>query len=115
MSFRRLWDRTPMEWKAAVVIGLVAQVCSLSSIQRASSNGMTTSCTYIDYLKIVAGLFTVFLLVVGWRKHSAPRAQLPGGVAMAVVGMCSVLAVLLLLRGFGLVLNPCDDLTAALR
>lgn len=110
MDIASIWTTTPRAWKAALAIALFFQVCSLSSSNRITVNGVVTDCRYLDYGKLVAALVVVALLVLGWLAHREENPRLPTGLAVGLVTVTALLAVVLVLRGLGLLMDPCDDI-----
>lgn len=107
---RRLWERSPVAWRVGMIVAVLAQFCSIDSIASWSVNGQVVECSYLDYGKVIFGVLALGLAVGGWVKHRSQRPKLPQAAAIIIPVVIAMLGVVLLLRGFGLLLNPCDDL-----
>ena len=85
----------------ALGIGVATFFINITSISSTSRNGVLTSCSYMDYFALIAGvvLFLYGLNRVFKNKDDA-TAML---VSLVVVG----LGALHVARGLGLVMSPC--------
>lgn len=113
MAVSEMWERTPVAWRFAVGIALFFQVCSLSSSNSRTVNGVMVECSYLDLGKLAAAAITVVLLGVGAVTVSRSQTPPPTGLTAGVVGVTALLVILLVVRGLGLVGGPCAGVESA--
>lgn len=99
-SVRHLWEDTPTAFKGGVVLAVIGWFVSISTSQYSTTNGVLTSCSYLDFFKVGAGAVLVVLAVVGFVGNSRNRRhRLPTVLAAVLAGALLVVGVLLALRG----------------
>ena len=74
------------------------QMTSLSSVTR---NGVLTSCSYMDFFALIAG---VILFFYGMSRVFKSKGDM---TAMLLSGAVVVFAVVHVARGLGLIMSPC--------
>ncbi len=85
----------------ALGMGVATFFINITSISSTSSNGILTSCSYMDYFALIAGaILFLFGLSRVFKSKGDATAIL---VSLVVVG----LGALHVARGLGLVLSPC--------
>ena len=90
--------------KIAMCLALAGFVVTIETHQRSSTNGVLTSCSYIDYgavaLGCAAGIVGLVAVVSGLsRRDSTSAAVAAGAVAIAAWHLAS---------GLGLIGSPCS-------
>jgi len=85
----------------ALAFGIATFFIQINSFSSTSSNGVMTSCSYIDFFALIAGAILV-LIGLGrvFKAKGEPAVML---VSLAVAG----LGALHIARGFGLIMSPC--------
>ncbi|WP_154674021.1 hypothetical protein [Nakamurella lactea] len=111
VSIRNLWSDTPTGYKGGIVVAVIAWFLSLSTSTVNKLNGVVT-CQYFDLAKVGGGALVLFLAVGGFVANArAGRRALPTGLSVLIAVVLIAVGALLVVRGLGLVMSPCQSLT----
>lgn len=109
-SVKYLWQDSPGAFKGGVVLAVVSWFISIASSQHSTTNGVLTSCSYLDFFKVGGGALVVVLAVGGFLANSRKtRHALPAAVAGVIAAVLVVVGALLVLRGMA-VYPACESL-----
>jgi len=89
----------PLYW--ALGIGLATFFINITSFSSSSSNGVLTSCSYIDYFALIAGAILFLFGLLRVFKSKGDNTAMLLSVAVIVLGAVHVA------RGLGIIMSPC--------
>ncbi|MCT2007651.1 hypothetical protein M3C74_06090 [Micrococcus lylae] len=108
----KAWFGLPIPLVLGVGVGLLGFVITVSATTTRSVNDVVTVCRHTDFSAWLWAAATAVLglvgLVHGMREN--PNWTAPRWALWAMVAACAVMAVLHVLRGLGLIGDPCVDL-----
>ena len=100
------WHELTTLSKAALIVAALGFVVSFTSLDTASSNGVMTRCSFIDYGALIFGAVGAGLGTLG--EMSALRMEGTARVSnLLVSGAAVMIGILNVLRGLGVVGGPC--------
>jgi len=89
----------PLYW--ALGIGLATFFIKITSFSSSSSNGVLTSCSYMDYFALIAGVILFLFGLSRIFKSKGDKTAMLLSVAVTVLGAVHVA------RGLGIIMSPC--------
>lgn len=105
-----LWRRIPGSTKAAAVLDLLAFFVGFSTQSSSSYNGEVTSCSFVDWGRLLLAVVAAALALDGyWRNSQIYGAHRLGTrVAAVVAAVLVAVAAYHLVAGLGVVGGPCN-------
>lgn len=102
-------SKVPAAAWVAVVAAVAGFFVHAHTVTVVRQNGAVVSCSYTDYLTLIAALIAVCAAVSVYfsNRKAHPKRRLPTWAVAAFIAVIGIVAVILVLRGVGVIETVC--------